>query len=180
MTIPADAGFVALTSDATISTLQMAGGALVTHDSTCQSGWTPAPGGTSAAFGRNKCYRKFEDAESWTSAQQACARAVGSHQAGSRGGALRGALVTVQELDENKWVGRLCRGDSLDRDCWVGLARRYFGNNAGESGGDFEWAELGVAVGESRYRSWATREPSDFKQDEVSTFVLTMNAHTLH
>ena len=170
-----DAGFVSLTGDATIARLEMNGGALVTHDSTCLSGWTPAPGGTSASFGSTKCYRVFGNATTWTKAQSTCASADGPRNAGFRGGALRGALVSVEGLDENQWVARLCRGDSMDRDCWVGLTRRYKGGNGAEagsgvglgSGGDLEWAEVGMMLGETRYRSWPMREPSSFEGDEV-------------
>lgn len=163
---------MSLTDDTTISSLQMSGGALVTHDSTCLPGWTPAPGGTSASFGSTKCYRLFDNATSWSNAQSTCASAVGPRNAGSRGGALRGALVSVEGLDENQWVGRLCRGDSLDRDCWVGLTRRYKGGNGVGvgSGGELEWVEVGMMAGDTRYRSWATREPSDFEGDEVCTY----------
>lgn len=149
-----------LTADTTISSLQISGGALVTHDSTCLPGWTPAPGGTSSSFGSKKCYRVFGDASSWGAAQSACASAVSPTQTGlPRSGALRGALVTVQDQDENSWVSRMCRADSLERDCWVGMARSYKY--------DLEWEGLGQIVGESRYRSWAAREPSDFQGDEV-------------
>lgn len=169
MTIPSDSGFVALTKDTTVSTLMMNGGALITHDTTCLPGWTPAPGGTSASFGSNKCYRVYTDAASWTQAQSTCASAVGLEQAGSRGGALRGALVTVQGLEENQWVGKMCRGDLLDRDCWVGLTRSYgVDGNGVDYGGGMEWADVVMAVGEYRYRSWAMREPSDFERAEVS------------
>lgn len=151
----------------------MNGGALVTHDSTCLSGWTPAPGGTSASFGNRKCYRVFGNATSWSKAQSTCAAAVGPTNAGFRGGALRGALVSVEGLDENQWVARLCRGDSLDRDCWVGLTRRYKGGSRLEvgSGGDLEWAEAGMMAGDTRYRSWANREPSGFEGDEVCVYI---------
>ncbi|CAM9787351.1 unnamed protein product, partial [Hapterophycus canaliculatus] len=167
--IPTDAGFVALTDNVTISSLQMSGGALLTDGSTCLSGWTPAPGGTSSSFGSNKCYRIFDYASSWTAAQRACASAVSLHLApgSSRGGALRGALVTIQGLEENNWVARMCRGNSLGRDCWIGMTRGYRGRSGAEAGNDLEWAELGRAVGESRYRSWATREPSEFESDEA-------------
>lgn len=75
--------------------------------------------------------------------------------------------MTVQDQEENSWVSRMCRGDSLERDCWVGMARSYRYGNGVEMGDDLEWAQLGQIVGESRYRSWATREPSDFRSDEV-------------
>lgn len=164
-----DAGFVSLTDDVTIYSLEMNGGAVVTHDSTCLAGWTPAPGGTSASFGSTKCYRMFGGATSWSQAQSMCASAVGPKNAGFRGGALRGALVKVEGLDENQWVARLCRGDSMDRDCWVGLTRRYRGGNgvgAGSSG-ELEWAGVETMAGDTRYRSWAVREPSSFEGDEV-------------
>lgn len=168
VTISSDSGFVALTEDTTASSLNINGGALLTHATTCLPGWTPAPGGTSASFGANKCYRVFSDAASWTQAQSACAGAVGPEQTGSRGGALRGALVTVQGLEENQWVGRMCRGDLQGRDCWVGMTRSYeVDGNGMEYGGDMEWADVAMAVGESRYRSWALREPSDFERAEV-------------
>lgn len=166
VTIPADAGFVVLASDATVSALRVSGGALVTHDSTCLPGWTPAPGGTSSPFGGNKCYRVFDGASSWAAARSACAGAVSPGQNG--GGALRGGLVIVQSRAENAWISRMCRGDSLERDCWVGLTRSFReARNGVEAGDDLEWAELGQAAGESRYRSWAVREPSDFESDEV-------------
>lgn len=171
VTIPADAGFVTLTTDAVISSLRVFGGSLVTHSSTCHSGWTPAPGGLFASFGNYKCYRVFPDAASWTAAQSTCASAVSSKAEGTYGGALRGSLVAVEGSEENQWVERLCRGDSLDRDCWVGLTRSYRTENSVGGGGDFEWAELGAAANISRYkyRSWATREPSRFERDEVGT-----------
>lgn len=168
MTIPTDSGFVVLTADITVSSLEISGGALVTHDSTCLSGWTPAPGGTSSSFGSKKCYRLFDNASSWAAAQSACARSVSRQQTGlPRSGALRGALVTVQDQEENSWVSRMCRADLLERDCWVGMARSYGDGNDVEMGDDLEWAELGQIVGESRYRSWAVREPSNFRSDEV-------------
>lgn len=168
VTIPADAGFVVLASDTTVSALRVSGGALVTHDSSCLPGWTPAPGGTSSPFGAKKCYRVFDGASSWAAARSACAGAVSPGQNG--GGALRGGLVTVQSPAENDWVSRMCRGDSLERDCWVGLTRSYREGKSGvEAGDDLEWAGLGQVVGESRYRSWAIREPSDFESDEVCT-----------
>ncbi|CBJ49166.1 hypothetical protein Esi_0207_0025 [Ectocarpus siliculosus] len=168
VTIPTDAGFVVLTADTAIDTLRVNGGALVTHDSTCLPGWTPAPGGTSSSFGSKKCYRFFDHASSWAAAQSACASAVSQLQPGpARGGSLRGALVTVQGLEENNWVARMCRGDSLERDCWVGMTRSYRGAGRIETGDDLEWAELENVAGESRYRSWATREPSDFENDEA-------------
>lgn len=171
VTIPTDAGFVVLTDNITIASLEMNGGALLTDGSTCLSGWTPAPGGTSSPFGDNKCYRIFDYASSWTAAQNACASAVSPRLApgSSRGGALRGALVTVQGLEENNWVSRMCRGNSLGRDCWIGMTRGYEGGSGVETGSDYEWAELGKAVGGSRYRSWARREPSEFAGDEVRT-----------
>ena len=157
-----------LTDDTTASSLQISGGALVTHDSTCLPGWTPAPGGTSSPFGSNKCYRFFDGAASWADAQSACARAVSPQQTGlPRSGALRGALVTVQDQDENGWVSRMCRGDSLERDCWVGMTRSHGDGDDVETGGDLEWAGLGHVVGESRYRSWAELEPSGFQGDQV-------------
>lgn len=162
--IPADAGFVGLTKDTVIATLEMNGGALVTHDSTCMSGWSPPPGGTSASFGTRKCYRVFRETKSWAGAQRACAFAVGARGAGPRGGALRGALVTVQGLEENQWVKRLCRGG----DCWVGMKRIYYSREEGGADAtDFEWADLEVAEDDSRYRSWARREPSTFVSGEV-------------
>lgn len=168
MTIPADSGFVVLATDTTVSSLHISGGALVTHDTTCLPGWTPAPGGTSSSFGGNKCYRVFDDATSWTEAQTACASAVSPQQTGlPRSGALRGTLVTVQDQDENSWVSRVCRGDPLERDCWVGMTRSHRDDDDVEMGDDLEWAGLGQIVGESRYRSWAVREPSDFQSDEV-------------
>ncbi|CAM9742517.1 unnamed protein product, partial [Scytosiphon promiscuus] len=169
VTIPIDAGFVILTDNVTISSLQMNGGAILTDDSTCLSGWTPAPGGTLSSFGGNKCYRTFDNASSWTAAQNACSRAVSPRLAPepSQGGALRGALVTIQGLEENNWVARMCQGNSIGRDCWIGMTRGYRGLSNAEAGNDLEWAELGNAVGGSRYRSWATREPSDFEGDEA-------------
>lgn len=168
MTIPADSGFVVLTADTTVSSLQISGGALVTDDSTCLPGWTPAPGGTSSSFGSNKCYRFFDDAASWAEAQSACASAVSPQQTGlPRSGALRGALVTVQDQDENSWVSRMCRGDSLERDCWVGMTRIHRDGDGVERGDGLEWAGLGQVAGESRYRSWAVREPSDLQGAQV-------------
>lgn len=168
VTIPADSGFVVLTADTTVSSLQISGGALVTHDSTCLPGWTSAPGGTSSSFGSKKCYRVFDDAASWAEAQSACASAVSPQQTGlPRSGALHGALVTVQDQDENSWVSRMCRGDSLELDCWVGMTRSHRAGTGVEIGDDLEWAGLGQVMGESRYRSWAVREPSDFQSDEV-------------
>lgn len=117
---------------------------------------------------------------SWNAAQDTCARAVGPQQAGSRGGALRGGLVTVQGLEENQWVGRMCKGDTLDRDCWVGLTRRYRAGHGVDSGEDLEWAEVGVAMDKSRYRSWAVREPSEFERDEVRTTVATNRRRFQH
>lgn len=172
MTIPTDAGFVVLTDDATISSLNMNGGALVTERSTCLPGWTPAPGGTSSSFGSSKCYRLFSNSLSWAAAESTCASAVSPQLApgSSRGGALRGALVTIQGVDENNWAAKMCRGDPLERDCWIGMTRTYRGrSDQVEAGDEHEWAEIGKAVGGSRYRSWATREPSDFKRDEAST-----------
>lgn len=164
--IPADAGFVSLTEDTVIATLEMNGGALVTHDSTCLSGWSPPPGGTSASFGTRKCYRVFRDPKPWAGAQSACAFAVGARKAGLRGGALRGALVTVQGLEENQWVQRLCRGG----DCWVGMTRNYNSREAGAGATDLEWADLEVGVGDSRYRSWARWEPATFLSGKVRAF----------
>ena len=158
MVIPVDAGFVALTENTVISTLKMSGGALVTHDTTCLSGWSPAPGGISSPFGSSKCYRVFRGPKSWAEAQNACATAVGAGEMGTRGGALRGSLVTVQGLEENQWVQRLCKGG----DCWMGMTRDA-------SATDLEWVDLEMTEGDSRYRSWARREPSVFDRDEVST-----------
>lgn len=155
----------------------MNGGALVTHDTTCQEGWTPAPGGSLASFGSRKCYRLFTDTVSWTTAQNTCASSLGPQEAGSRGGALRSGLVTVQGLEENRWVGRMCRGDTLDRGCWIGLARRY--KNRADDGDGFMWTDLRLAVGESQYRSWAIREPSDFGQGEVRLSYLSVNTASL-
>lgn len=167
MTIPTDAGFVVLTDNIAISSLQMNGGAIFTEGSTCLPGWTPAPGGTSSAFGSNKCYRMFDYASSWTAAQSACTAVSTEGVSGPyRGGSLRGGLVTIQGLEENNWVARMCRGNSQGGDCWIGMTRGYRGGIGVEAGDDFEWAELGKTVGGSRYRSWATREPSDFKGDE--------------
>ncbi|CAN0486179.1 unnamed protein product, partial [Ectocarpus sp. 12 AP-2014] len=41
-------------------------------------------------------------------------------------------------------------------------------------GDDLEWAELENVAGESRYRSWATREPSDFENDEAGEHCVAM------
>lgn len=161
--IPADAGFVSLTEDTVITALEMNGGALVTHDSTCITGWSPPPGGTLASFGTRKCYRVFRETKSWAGAQRACAFAVGAREAGPRGGALRGALVTVQGLEENQWVQRLCKGG----DCWVGMARNYNSREAGAGTPDLEWVDLEVGEDDFRYRSWARREPATFVSGEV-------------
>eukprot|EP00752_Nemacystus_decipiens_P010621 g9459.t1 len=168
VTVPVDSGFVALTADITVSSLQIRGGALVTHDTTCLPGWTAAPGGTSSSFGSSKCYRVFDDAAPWAEAQTACASAVSPQHTGiPRSGALRGALVAVQDQDENSWISRMCRGDSLERDCWLGMTRSNRGVDGEEMGDDLEWAGLWQLVGGSRYRSWAVREPSDFQGDEA-------------
>lgn len=53
------------------------------------------------------------------------------------------------------------------------MTRSYRGAGRIETGDDLEWAELENVAGESRYRSWATREPSDFENDEVRTVVVT-------
>lgn len=71
--------------------------------------------------------------------------------------------MTVQGLEENQWVGRLCRGDPLNRDCWIGMSRTT--NIQGY--GHMEWDDLEVVVGESRYRSWARNEPNNLQEDEV-------------
>lgn len=76
VTIPVDSGFVALTQDTEVSALSISGGALLTHNSTCLPGWTPAPGGTTSSFGASKCYKVFSQALSWQEAKRACASAV--------------------------------------------------------------------------------------------------------
>lgn len=142
----------------------MSGGALETHTTTCLPGWTPAPGGTSGSFGTDKCYRLFKAASSWTEAFRTCASAVGRRQAEYRGGALRGSLVNIQDLEENQWVSRMCKSDPLDRDCWIGLARGYPGAEGGKS---LQWTGLDTGKSDSRYRLWVMRQPSDLNPSEV-------------
>lgn len=71
--------------------------------------------------------------------------------------------MTVQGLEENQWVARMCRGDPLDRDCWIGLSREQNAQGFEE----MEWDDLEGAVGDSRYRSWSRDEPNNLQHDGV-------------
>lgn len=84
----------------------MSGGALLTHNSTCLPGWTPAPGGTTASFGASKCYKVFSRSFSWREAQRACASAV-SRQEVSESIKQAGCAVVVNPASGGVTGGRI-------------------------------------------------------------------------
>lgn len=147
-----DSGFIVLEHDTHINAVEMRGGALVTHNSTCLPRWTPAPGSVSVSSAP-KCYRIFTEAIPWASAQTACASAVSSTHADYRGGALGATLVAVQDSDEHHWVARLCSGGTTSGDCWVGRQGTTWAN------------AQGVEDMQHRSRTWGV---SSTPGDEVS------------
>ncbi|CAM9726944.1 unnamed protein product [Choristocarpus tenellus] len=126
---PVDSGLVVMSTNVTVSTLLMGGGALVTHTSTCPPGWTPAPGELTvnstldfAMYNRRmKCWRVFGASKNWKSANEHCASEAASALFG--GGAFSGRLAVIQSIHENQWASRLCRADLANRDCWIGIVQ---------------------------------------------------------
>ncbi|CAM9153453.1 unnamed protein product, partial [Discosporangium mesarthrocarpum] len=124
--IPVDSGLVALSGDVTVATLELSGGAILTHTSSCPEGWAPAPAylpaatafanaaantGYSGYTRRTKCWHLLDSGHTWENANAQCtneasaaAAAVGQGTDGEGhwGGAVSGRLAVVQGLQENQ------------------------------------------------------------------------------
>ena len=125
-TFSAQAGVVALSTDIVLARLNMFGGTLLAHSSSCPPGWTVS---TLSSPGY-KCYKMFENATDYFSASAAC-RASGL-------GSLDSRLVIVDSAEELQIVRGLCRGNAsslpFQRGCWLGLYD-------GLGNGTFRWEE---------------------------------------
>lgn len=157
---PSNSGVIFITTDTSVNSLQMNGGLLLAHSTSCPDGWSPDPTGLFGA----KCYRLFENATSYTAAEETCTE--------SGYGSLDAHLVEVSGREELSVVKRICRGGpaldgayalaappspARDGGCWIGLRKD-------RSTQQFQWIQPLATT--SGFRDWHRGEPNNHTVSE--------------